>query len=103
MTECLLPEDLPLPADTRIVVLGATKEQLAGVATLLAKDGVRHKVIAETEGELEGVITAIGLLTRDRDSLRSILGPPLRPFKDPAPAPSPGADIVVAGGRGERG
>jgi hypothetical protein len=102
ITECLHPDDLPLPADTRIVVLGATKEQLEGVATLLVKDGVPHKAIVETDGVLEGVITAIGLLTRNREALKPILGE-LRPYRNPAGAPSPGADNAAAGGRGGRG
>lgn len=97
IAECLRPEDLPLPSDTRIVVLAATKEQLVGVETLLVKDGVHHKAIVETEGPLEGVITAIGLLTRDRDSLKPILGE-LRPYRNPAPASSLGADNASRGG-----
>lgn len=96
ITECLVPQDLPLPLDTRIVVLGATKEQLAGVAMLLLKDGIPHRCVVESEGPLEGVITAIGLVTRDRDRLKPILGE-LRPYKNPAPAPSHGADIAGAG------
>lgn len=96
ITECLRPEDLPLPEDTRIVVLGATGPQLAGVAMLLAKDGVHHRVIAETEGVLEGVITAIGLVTRDRESLKPILGE-LRPYRSPANDTGAGAATVASG------
>lgn len=103
ITECLRPDDLPLPADTRIVVLGATKAQLEGVEKLLVKDGVPHKAIVETEGPLAGVLTAIGLLTRDRAALVPILGE-LRRYREPSSAQSLGADIVLEEpGRGSRG
>jgi hypothetical protein len=82
VTECLRPEDLPLPSDCRIVVLGATKEQLTGVETLLQKDGIHHRVILETDGPLAGSITSIGLLTHDREALKPILGE-LRPWREP--------------------
>jgi hypothetical protein len=80
VTECLGPQDVPLPADTRIVVLAATKEQLDGIAKLLEKDAVPHKAILETDGPLAGVITAIGLVTREREKLKPILGE-LRPWR----------------------
>jgi hypothetical protein len=80
VTECLRPEDLPLPSDTRIVVLGATKEQLSEKRQALLNAGVHHTAILETDGVLAGVVTAIGLLTTDRDALKPVFGE-LRPFR----------------------
>jgi hypothetical protein len=82
LTECLGKDDVPLPLDTRIVVLEATKEQLAGVAMLLSKDGIPHRAVLESDCPLEGVITGIGLVTRERERLRPILGE-LRTWRQP--------------------
>lgn len=68
-----------LPGDTRVVVLGATAAQMAEVRLALDAASVPHKVILETDGPLKGVVTAIGLVTTDRDALKPILGG-LRPF-----------------------
>lgn len=70
----------PLPDDVRVVVLVATKEQMASVRDALSAAGVPHKPILETDGPLEGVLTAIGLVTTNRDELRPILGE-LRPYR----------------------
>lgn len=80
ITECLRPEDLPLPEDTRIVVLAATKEQFAKALIELSVAGVPHRAINEVDGVLAGVTTAVGLLTRDREKLKPILGE-LKPFR----------------------
>lgn len=74
VTECLRAEDLPLPIDTRIVVLAATKEQMAALKLGLHAAEVPHKAILETDGPLTGVITAIGLVTANRDALKPLLG-----------------------------
>lgn len=81
ITECLRAGDVPVPKNTRISYLEATKEQLAGVATLLTKDGVHHATVLETDGVLAGCITALGLLTTNRDALTPILGE-LKPWKE---------------------
>jgi hypothetical protein len=74
VTECLTKDDVPVPKDTSIVYLEATKAQLAAVVTLLSKDKVPHATVIETAQPLAGMLTAVGLITRDRDSLKSILG-----------------------------
>ena len=63
----------PLPPDTRAVVLVATKSELALLKLALINAFVDHTSITENEGPLEGVITAIGLVTTDRDSVRPLL------------------------------
>lgn len=83
------PLEHQLPVDTRGSVLGATKEQLATLLDALLRENVQHKVILETDGPLENVVTAVGLVTDDRDSLKPLLGH-LKPFKlggETAPAP----------------
>jgi hypothetical protein len=85
ITECLRPNDVPLPGDTRSVLLGASKEEMAQVVAALVAAGVHHSVIVETDGPLKGVTTAIGLLTRDRDALKAavpLLGD-LKRWKEP--------------------
>lgn len=74
VTECLHPADLPLPKDTRIVVLAGTKEQMADLKLALHAAQVPHAAVLETDGPLTGVITAIGLVTTNREALRPILG-----------------------------
>lgn len=85
LTECLLPEDVPLPKDTRMVVLGATKEEMAKAHFDLDAAEVHHSVVVETDGPLAGVTTAIALLTRDRDELKAKvpLLAELRKWKEP--------------------
>lgn len=85
LTECLEPQDVPLPNDTRMVVLGASKEEMAKVRFDLDAAEVHHSVVVETDGPLAGVTTAIGLLTRDRDELKlkvPLLGE-LKRWKEP--------------------
>lgn len=62
-----------LPNDTRLAVLGATKEQLATLLDELLREGVQHKAITETDGSLAGMVTSIGLVTDDRDALKKCL------------------------------
>lgn len=109
LTECLRPEDLPLPADTRSVLLGATKEQMTQLVGQLISKGVHHCVIVETGGPLAGVVTAIGLLTRDRDALKAAvpLLDELKKWKEPKQnldgAPARGAATAPSGGQGSGG
>jgi hypothetical protein len=63
----------PLPIDTRVVVLQATKGELSLLTADLMAGGVEHKAILETDGPLAGSITAVGLVTTDREKLRPIL------------------------------
>lgn len=71
LTECLEPADLPIPKDTRMAFLGATKEELATVRAGLEQAQIRHAAIVETDGPLAGCVTAIGLITTDRDALKT--------------------------------
>lgn len=73
-SECVTPDLAPLPKDTRIVVLAATKEELAQTRERLLAAGVPHAAVLETDGVLEGVVTALGLVTLNRDELKPILG-----------------------------
>lgn len=69
-----------LPDDTRLVVLGATKEQMTRLLDDLLRENVPHKGIVETDGPLTGMVTALGLVTTDRELLRPFLGE-LRPYR----------------------
>lgn len=85
LTECLRPEDVPLPKDTRIVVLGGSKYQLEVVAEDLTRAGIPFCTVVETDGPLAGSTTAVGLYTRDRDALKmaSSTLAALRPWRAP--------------------
>jgi hypothetical protein len=48
----------------------------------LSQAGISYEAILETDGPLEGVLTAIGIVTDDRESLKPILGG-LRPWRAP--------------------
>lgn len=84
----VMPDDFDplvhqLPDDTRLAVLGATKEQLGQVMDALLRENVPHKAITETDGPLAGMVTSIGLVTDDKASLAPLLGPQgldLKPF-----------------------
>lgn len=80
VTECLEPEDLPLPKDTRMALLGATKEQLASIRFDLEAGDIRHVAITETDGALKGCVTAIGFFTHDREAVKDWV-PLLRELK----------------------
>lgn len=70
------------PHDTRAVILVATKEQLAEVVERLrsSPEEFTHLVVQETDGPLAGSITAVSVITEDRDALKPILGH-LRPWR----------------------
>lgn len=63
----------PLPADTRVVVLQATKGELSLLTADLMAGSFPHKAILETDGPLAGSITAVGIVTEDRDRLRPLV------------------------------
>lgn len=69
-----------LPGDLRLAVLGATKEQLAEVVEALEGAGIPHRAIVETDGPLAGMVTSVGLVVDDKDSVAHILGE-LKPFR----------------------
>lgn len=73
-------EKYQLPGDTRAVILGATKEQMAELIDGLSHANVPHKTIIETDGPLAGMITSLGLVTENRAALKPLLGN-LKPFK----------------------
>lgn len=91
LTESLMPWDLPIAKDTRMAFLGATKEELSVIRGHLEAAGIRHTAIVETDGALAGCVTAIGLLTRDRDALKTAapLLDKLKRWKEPKCPPSP--------------
>lgn len=70
-SECIRPEDAPLPINTRACVLQATKDELARLRFDLEEADIHHAAILETDGPLAGCITAIGIYARDRDELRA--------------------------------
>lgn len=69
-----------LPPDTRLVVLGATKEQMQRVLDGFLRENVQHKTIVETDGPLAGMVTALGVVTEDREALKPHVGE-LRPWR----------------------
>ena len=82
-----------LPLDTRVVVLGASAAEMHEIVEFLALPGssdpakvaalqaiAAEQAILETEGELAGVHTAIGIVTFNRDALRPLLSH-LKPFR----------------------
>lgn len=71
ITDCLQAEDVPLPKDVRMVLLGASKDEMAKVRFDLEEAEIHHAAVIETDGPLAGVLTAIGLFARDRDELRA--------------------------------
>jgi hypothetical protein len=73
-------EKCQLPGDTRAVILGATKDQMAELLDGLDRAHVPHKAIIETDGPLAGMITSVGLVTENRAALKPLLGE-LKPFK----------------------
>lgn len=81
----------PLPTDTRACVLVATKEQLSEVAAIATGplgDGTVGRlidaaaVITETDGPLAGSTTAVGIVTFNRELLKTLLGH-LKPWRAP--------------------
>lgn len=70
------------PDDARGVVLVATKEQMHVAANALVDADVPFHRVLETDGPLAGSITALALITTDRDSLKPHLGH-LRPWRAP--------------------
>ena len=76
------PLDHQLPVDTRLAVLGATKEQLAQLLDGLLRENVQHSAIVETDGPLQGMVTAIGLVAEDKAALAKLVPAlaELRPF-----------------------
>ena len=74
-----------IPRDTRACILGATKEELAKLRFDLTAAGVSYCAIEESDGPLAGVVTALGLVTDDREALRAAvqLLATLRPWREP--------------------
>jgi len=69
-----------LPDDTRLAVLGATKDELGKLVADLLRENVPHKAITETDGPLVGMVTSVGLVTENREALKPLLGH-LKPFR----------------------
>lgn len=61
------------PTDERACILVATKEQMAALWITLERQPVTSCIsrITETDGPLAGSITAIGIITTQRDLLRA--------------------------------
>lgn len=59
------------PGDTRVVVLVATKEELAALRYDLTDGAFPHCAIRETDGPLADVVTALGFVTQSRELIRS--------------------------------
>jgi len=68
-----------LPTDTRVVVLVASKEQIAEIVHVMATMTTSSEVVAgysailETDGPLTGSFPAVGITTPNREKLRQLL------------------------------
>lgn len=72
--------DGALPLDTRVVILTATKEQMAKAVADIDAAKISFFRMDESDGPLAGVTTALGVVTNDKERLKPILGH-LRPWR----------------------
>lgn len=69
--ESCAPLGRDLPAGTRAVVLAAPDERtLSLLADRLARAGVRHALVVESDAPLAGQLVAIGLRPAPREEVR---------------------------------
>lgn len=76
---------LPLPDTTRAVILVASKDELAKARFDPEEAEEDFVAITETDGPLAGSTTALGIVTQDRESLRTAVPmlAQLRPWRAP--------------------